>query len=164
VYFYPDDPEYKCPKYNGKSRPSITFDPKKHKPYVTPVNISPAKQNCPNCSAVMIPGIITEAAESLLGLYSHSSVRWSAHGSSFIVPPTNSVFPLAYACPKCGKIDLYIQLIDPQEKKRGEKITYWLFRNSYVGYCLDCKTEYDFYQYGFFCPKCKKRNTEKRKK
>lgn len=159
TYFYPNEPDYLCPKCNGKSRPSITFDPDKHKVYFNPEKYVPKERKCSECSTVMVPGIITEAAESIMGLYHYDSVRWTAHGPRFIFPPIKSVFPTAYACPNCGKIELHIQLIK-QEPYRQIKLSKWIHGVGLVGYCMNCKQEYDFYEYGYFCPKCKKYNTE----
>jgi len=160
TYFYPNQPDYLCPKCGGKSRPSILFDPLKHEIYQKP-RMLPKEQKCPNCSTVMIPGMITEAAETVVGLQHHGSVLWTAHGPRFIFPPVNSFLPTAYACPKCGKIELYIQLISAHEKME-EKITRWVKETNIVGYCNICKTDYDFFKHGYMCPNCKKTNTEKR--
>jgi hypothetical protein len=161
TYFYPNHPDYECPNCGGKTRPSQFLDPSKHEIFEESMQL-PLEKKCSNCSTVMVPGMITEAAESIGGLYYHGSVRWTAHGPRFIFPPVNSFFPTAYACPKCGKIELYIQLIEDTEKPREEKITNWVKDTELIGYCLSCKKEYNFYENGYICPICKKKETEKR--
>jgi Zn finger protein HypA/HybF involved in hydrogenase expression len=161
TYFYPKYQDYECPKCGGKTRPSQLYDPSKHEIY-KPLTVTSKEQKCPKCSTVMVSGLITEAAENIVGLYHHGSVRWTANGPRFIFPPVNSVFPTAYACPECGKIELYIQFADEKEKLQEEKITKWAKQPDLRGYCNDCKTDYDFYEHGFFCPTCKKKNTEKK--
>ena len=162
AYFYPSDSNYLCPKCQGKSRPSTRFNPEKHKLLISPEYFPHQEKKCSKCSTAMVPGIITEAAQNIMGLYHHGSVRWTAHGPRFIFPPVNSTFPIAYACPKCGNIELNI-ILETKFSFIQEKITKWIKGAGLQGYCLNCKSEYNFEQHGYVCPICNKHNTEIKK-
>lgn len=159
TYFYPNHPEYKCPKCKGKSRPSRMYDSEKNKIYYTRA-FSPKIIKCPNCTTKMLPGIMTEAAEGIFGFYHYDSIKWTANNPRYILPPINSISPTVYACPNCGKLELYIQI---QDETKQSQITRWTEQTEFIGYCNKCNKEYDFNKNGYFCPFCKGKNTEKKR-
>lgn len=111
TYFLPDNPAYACPKCSGTATlPTKEYDRALHKLWG---HLNQTEIVCSGCGSLMESGKIVERdfpQEVMMigeGLYWAPDQRGSKHQSTPIK---------GYACPKCGRVELYTLYTDKKNR------------------------------------------------
>lgn len=106
IYFEPEKPNFSCPKCNGNTTvPAHDFDPEKHVLWEPP---KPKKVYCSECGELMASGYIVEKNTPLDLLTIGEGIYWTSDQFGSL---GSRLALKAYACPKCGKIEIKIRYI-----------------------------------------------------
>ena len=102
TYFLPDNPAFECPKCSGKAtHPTNEYDSTSHKLWG---HLIQTEKLCSGCRSLMESGRIVEREFPQEVMMIGEGLYWAADKKG---RKHQSIPIRGYACPKCGRIELY---------------------------------------------------------